>query len=260
MTDLRIEIEIDDEGSPPDAAALQDSTGTFGVRRKDTLEVVVASGTAMVQDATNPNLWRYNVADVVPGVTYEWVVRAAFPDAVDYLEFERLIPDEADCEALLNVGQVDALLAIHVLSADLTDWSALSTADKGVLICRAQAMIDAGSYQGQRWNADQAFSFPRRDDDGALIGVKNDADPDNPLPPLAVREALALLAHSFIQRADLWERHTGRRSGLASQSVSGISEAYVASGSVTQHRADLQLISDVWMRLGRFWSIGGRII
>lgn len=260
MTQMRLEIRTDDDLNPAQGVTLQDSTSTFGVRRKDTQEIIVASGTAMVQDAADPRIWRYTVADVAPGVTYEWVARIDHGDAIDFFETEDTPPDEAECNALLNVGQVDALLAIHVLSADLADWSALSAADKGVLICRAQAMIDAGTYKGQKWADDQPFSFPRRDDDGVLIGVENEADEDNPLAPLAVREALALLAHSFVHRADLWERHTGRRSGLASQSVSGISEAYIASGSVTQHRADLQLISDVWMRLGRFWRVAGRII
>jgi len=261
MTDLRLEIEADDEGTPPDAVTLQDSTGAFGVRRKDTLEVVVASGTAMVQDATNPKLWRYTVADVVAGVTYEWVARLQFPDAVDFYETEDVAPAEASCDAMLTIGDVDALLAAHVLSGDIVDWTGLSAADKGVYICRAQTMIDAGRWDGTLYDADQAYSFPRKDRDDELIGETNDADPDSPLPPLRVREALALLAFSFVHRPDAWEGFELRISGgLASHSAGGISKAYQPRTGASDAREALRLIPGVWTRLQPFWFRGGHIV
>lgn len=158
----------------------------------------------------------------------------------------------------ITPAQADTLLAGLVLSADLTDWSGLIEADKQVLLNRAQAMIDAGAWNGTPYDDDQAYAFPRTDDDGELIGVEN--EPDDPLPPVAVQEALALLAFSFVHRADIWERRQAIASGLASQGTAGLSEAYVAAGGPSQVKGDLSAVPQVWSRLGRFWRVGGRII
>jgi len=261
MTSVMLRIVASEEGNPPNAVVLSSQGGTFGVRRQDTQEIIVADGTAMVQDGSDPTLWTYTVADIIAGVVYEWVAEVQFPTSTHHFEGEVTASDDPDCAALLNVAQVDALLAIHVLSADLTEWTALSTADKGVLICRAQAMIDAGTWDGTLWSETQAYSFPRKDDDGELIGVENDADEDNPLPPLAVREALALLAFSFVNRADAWEGFEMRTGGgLASHSAGGISKAYQPRTGRSDANESLRVIPSVWTRLGQFWRRGGRIV
>lgn len=260
MTDLKLRIVASEEGSPPDAVVLSSADGTFGVRRQDTLAVIVADGTAMVQDAGDPTVWTYTVAGVVAGVVYEWVAEVQFPNSTHHLEGEVTAPAEADCAAMISIADADALLAIHVLSSELADWSGLSSADKGVLLCRAQQMIEAGRWDGVPYDDDQAYAFPRKDDDGDLIGDDNPADPDSPLAPLAVREALALLAFSFVNRADIWERRQAIASGLASQGTAGLSEAYVAAGGPSQVKGDLSAVPQVWSRLGRFWRVGGRII
>ncbi len=262
MTDLKLSIEADEEGLPPDAVLLSSEDGTFGVRRKDTLEVIVADGVAMTQDATNPKLWTYTISGAIVGVVYEWVAEVQFPASTHHFEDEATPVDlTTSCDAMLSVAQVDALLAIHVPSADLTDWTGLTSADKGVYICRAQAMIDAGRWDGEEYDVGQAYSFPRTDDDGDLIGVENDADPDSPLAPLKVREALALLAFSFVHRPDAWEGFELRISGgLAAHSAGGISKSYQPRTGASDAKEALRLIPDVWTRLAPFWFRGGRII
>ncbi|GEM_PF-2290011 len=262
MTDLVLRIQADEEGLPPDAVLLSSEDGTFGVRRKDTLEVIVADGAAMTQNATDPTIWEYTISDAIVGVVYEWVAEVQFPASTHHFEDEATPVDlTTSCDAMLTVAQIDALLAIHVLSGDLADWSGLTTADKGVLICRAQTMIDAGRWDGEEYDVGQAYSFPRVDEDGDLIGDDNDADPDNPLAPLRVREALALLAFSFVHRPDAWEGFELRISGgLASHSAGGIAKAYTPRTGASDAKESLRLIPDVWTRLAPFWFRGGRII
>lgn len=248
-------------GLPADAVTLQDKANVFGMRRKDTLEVVIAAGTAMVQDGSDPRLWEYTFDSPIAGVTYEWVARIVFGSDVYYAEFEKTASAEASCDAMLSISEVDAILAAHVLSTNLADWTDLSAADKGILICRAQAMIDAGRWDGTLYDADQAYSFPRKDSDGNLIGVDNDADPDSPLAPLRVREGLALLAFSFVHRPDAWEGFELRISGgLASHSAGGIAKAYQPRTGASDAREALRLIPDVWTRLAPFWFRGGHIV
>ncbi len=157
----------------------------------------------------------------------------------------------------ITPAEADTFLAALVLAADLTDWSALSTADKQVLLSRAQAMVEAGSWDGRKHDEDQTFAFPRLDDDDELIGEESEPDP---LAPLAVREALALLAHSFIHRADIWSRREAIAGGLASQGTAGLSEAYVPTGGASRVKGDLSAVPQVWARLGPLWRRGGRII
>ncbi|MCC6908232.1 MAG: hypothetical protein IT430_09860 [Phycisphaerales bacterium] len=260
MTDLKLRIVASEGGSPPDAVVLSSADGTFGVRRQDTLAVIVADGTAMVQDAGDPTVWTYTVAGVVAGVVYEWVAEVQFPNSTHHFEGEVTAAAEADCAAMISIADADALLAVHVLSSELADWSGLSSADKGVLLCRAQQMIEAGRWDGVVYDDDQAYAFPRKDDDGDLIGDDNPADPDSPLAPLAVREALALLAFSFVNRADAWEQHESRLAGLASHSAGGISKAYTTPAGRSHAQQALQVIPAVWTRLARFWFRGGRIV
>jgi len=161
----------------------------------------------------------------------------------------------------ITIADADALLAGLVLSTELADWTALSDPDRQVLLDRAQAMIEAATWDGVKYDEDQAYAFPRQDDDGDLIGVENDADPSMPLAPLAVREALALLAFSFVNRADAWEGFEMRTGGgLASHSAGGISKAYQARTGRSDANEALQVIPGVWTRLGQFWRRGGRIV
>lgn len=157
----------------------------------------------------------------------------------------------------ITIADADTLLAGLVLSTELVDWTGLTSGDKQVLLDRAQAMVEAGLWDGTPWNEDQTYAFPRKDDDGNLIG--EDAQPA-PLAPLAVREALALLAFSFLDRPDAWEQFEMRLAGLASHSAGGIAKAYTPRTGRSDAQEALRVIPAVWTRLGPLWRRGGRIV
>lgn len=157
----------------------------------------------------------------------------------------------------ITPAEASTLLDGLVLSTERAGWDALSTPDQQVLLNRAQAMVDAGSWRGRKYDEDQAHAFPRLDDDDNLIG--EEAEPD-PLAPLAVREALALLAWSFIDRADIWSRREAIVGGLASQGTAGLSEAYMPFGGASQIKGDLSAVPAVWSRLWPLWRVGGTLI
>lgn len=158
----------------------------------------------------------------------------------------------------ITPADADGFLADLVLSSERSGWDALASGDKQVLLNRAQALLDSGTWDGAAYDDDQAFAFPRTDDDGLLIGVE--AEPD-PLAPLAIREALALLAWSFIDRGDLWEAFELRISGsIASHSAGGIAKAYTPRTGRSDAWEALRTVPDVWRRVERFWRRGGRIV
>lgn len=158
----------------------------------------------------------------------------------------------------ITPAEASTLLDGLVLSTERAGWDALSTPDQQVLLNRAQAMVDAGSWRGRKYDEDQAHAFPRLDDDDNLIG--EEAEPD-PLAPLAVREALALLAWSFIDRGDLWEAFELRISGsIASHSAGGIAKAYTPRTGRSDAWEALRTVPDVWRRVEPFWRRGGRIV
>jgi len=63
---------------------LQSPDEVYGMRRKDTGEIVVASGTEMTQVSTG--IYELEVEDVEAGVEYEFWVRAEIDSADDYVE------------------------------------------------------------------------------------------------------------------------------------------------------------------------------
>ncbi len=158
----------------------------------------------------------------------------------------------------ITIADADALLTGLVLSSERAGWDELIDDDKQVLLNRAQALVEAGSWDGRKYDDEQAYAFPRLDDDDNLIGEESDPDP---LAPLAVREALALLAWSFIDRADIWDAFELRISGsLASHSAGGIAKAYTPRTGRGDVWEALRAVPDVWRRLERFWRRGGRIV
>lgn len=157
----------------------------------------------------------------------------------------------------ITPAEASTLLDGLVLSTERAGWDALITADQQVQLNRAQAMVEAGCWDGRKYDEDQVFAFPRLDDDDELIG--EEAEPD-PLAPLAVREALALLAWSLIDRPDIWSRREAIAGGLASQGTAGLSESYVVAGGASQVKGDLSAVPQVWARLGPLWRRGGRIV
>lgn len=146
--------------------------------------------------------------------------------------------------AYLSTSDADTLAA-EQLSADVASYTAASSGDKLKSLDRASREIDAaGPYQGRRYDTTQALEFPRvaYDRGGGPIcftpgGTQYsgplvwdwDSDANQAAIPDDVKLATLLQANSILSGAED-ARLDAQHSGLASQSVGGVSESYVNSG------------------------------
>lgn len=159
--------------------------------------------------------------------------------------------------SMITATRANTLLQRLVMSTDRAGWDALSTSDQEIRLRQAQALIDAGHWDGSKADDEQLYAFPRIDDAQETIGSVG-AD-DNGVP-LAVQEALALLAWSLTDQKALWERQASLAAGLVSQAAGSISEAYTAPVAIQEAVRRLQVQPEVWDRLRLFWRKGGTLV
>jgi hypothetical protein len=110
----------------PESVVLADSSGEFGVRRTDTGDVVVPSGTVM----NNPQqgLWAYEFEDPADGISYECAITIESGDETVRLIFYRYVPvaaEEAVGESESGSGSESDSESTPVRGIDLS-FSALS--------------------------------------------------------------------------------------------------------------------------------------
>lgn len=161
--------------------------------------------------------------------------------------------------ALITNSEADTHIARLVIAADRAGWDALSTTDKDIRLRQAQAVLDAGRWRGTVYDEDQLYSFPRCEDDGTLIGVVDETDPDSPLAPLSVREALALMAWSMTDHADAWTCAEQIIAGIQSQSGGGMSTS-ATDRNRPPALTRLMVCPAAWDRLRRLQMWGGRLV
>lgn len=70
-----------------DSIVFRDPTGAFGVRRTDTLAIVVAAGVALTHVSTG--VYRYVITDPAPNINYQYWIRAEYLGEVYEFEKER---------------------------------------------------------------------------------------------------------------------------------------------------------------------------
>jgi hypothetical protein len=80
-TVIRCEVRKDGVLTDATSVVLSDAGATYGVRRLDTMAVVVAAGTAFTHDATG--IYTYTFTDPAPGLTYQYS-RSVVLDGVTY--------------------------------------------------------------------------------------------------------------------------------------------------------------------------------
>lgn len=82
MANIVITKTVRVNGVPTDASAvvLRDATNTYGVRRRDTLEVIAAPGTVMPKVGTG--VYEYIITNAESGVPYDYVVEVTLNGAV----------------------------------------------------------------------------------------------------------------------------------------------------------------------------------
>ena len=83
-TILRIPFTRNGELTDPESVTLTDQGATYGVKRLDTGEVVVAAGTVMVRESEG--VYTYSFDDPAPGLTYRYSVAALIGAQVYYQE------------------------------------------------------------------------------------------------------------------------------------------------------------------------------
>src|SRR5688572_14600986 len=118
------------------SVVLRDPGAAFGVRRKDTLAAVVASGTAVPR--TSLGTYSYAFTDPAGGLAYNYWVEAVFSGATYRFEKETSQPASAAAVSYLTV--VDADLLAAMLPA-LTAWPAADAAAKAKALERASSEV-----------------------------------------------------------------------------------------------------------------------
>ncbi len=83
-TQLIFRFSVDGILTDATSVVLRDPDNTFGVRRADTLAVLVLAGTAMVR--TSAGTYAYSVTDPEPGLVYHYWVEAVYAGASYHFE------------------------------------------------------------------------------------------------------------------------------------------------------------------------------
>jgi hypothetical protein len=138
------------------AVMLSDPTGTYGVKRNDTNAVVVAAGTAMIQDS--PGVFHYTFVDPSPNLIYTcWVSRVYAGQTIN-----RSVTKAGGGDLLNSYLQVADAVILSATMLPLKYFSAASASLQGILLSAATRQIDTGMrFQGRKYDLTQALQFPR---------------------------------------------------------------------------------------------------
>lgn len=138
------------------SVVLRDPDNTYGVRRKDTLAVVVAAGEPMAHESLGT--YTYPFTDPAAGLLYDYWIEAVHA-GVTY-RYERATTRPAGMStSYLTVEAADALADAL---PELTAWTPAVAASRAVALEQATSDIDAAMpYQGRRFDDAQILQFPR---------------------------------------------------------------------------------------------------
>ena len=129
--------EVDGVLTDPDSVKLSDPTGTYGIKRDDTDEVVVADGTDM--DNPSTGVYQYSFEDEA-GVTYTAYIEVTDGGAVYYFE--------VDLPARTDTGTLDLTFStLKVEVADFLGWTRDSDNWSTDEDSRLGAIVNAGYRQ-----------------------------------------------------------------------------------------------------------------
>ncbi|HRK31696.1 MAG TPA: hypothetical protein PLD59_11510 [Tepidisphaeraceae bacterium] len=249
---LVISISVKKDGVLANADAtptLSDDSASFGVRRADTLDVIVAAATAMTAVATGR--YQYTLTDAVAGVTYEYYSRVVINGQTYYTPGTISYAATA-MSTYQTLGDAVALAATLPL---LDQFSAASSDVQARALQLASLRIDQVRYQGRKYDAAQVRQFPRSDcqTDGTVTDW--DDDTDTAVVPVNVKMAELYEAESII--AGDFDRITHAiATGIVSQSTGSLSESYRQSSGELQsalrlHPETTRLLSRYLLRSGR---------
>lgn len=85
MTLLDFQFKLGGVLTDATSVVLSDSAAAYGVRRTDTLAIVVAANTAMTHASTG--VYQYTVTDPANGLTYQWSAKVVYAGSTYYFAF-----------------------------------------------------------------------------------------------------------------------------------------------------------------------------
>lgn len=146
----------------PTAVVLSDSTGAFGIRRSDTLAVVVAHNTPPT-GSSGTGRYYYDVSALDKTLSYEAIWKVT-PTVGSIYYVRILIPVEE--EVPTSTAYIDLLDANTYFSQRLhtEDWDYASDADRTKALIMATKAIDRLNFNGDKADEDQEHEFPRGTD------------------------------------------------------------------------------------------------
>lgn len=227
---IKIGGVLTDADSPP---VLRDPTAAFGMRRADTLAIVVAAGTALTKVATG--VYERTVTDLVVGVTYTYWIETAIKGQPTRVEKSYTPAAATTLPSMLTVERAKALIADL---PDVPKAAALSDANlaKRLAIC-SRRVNTAHRWQGRKYDRTQTWEFPRVlhgtwDQLGEFAGVVDyddvadwDYATSAAIIPLDVE--LAVIYEIESHEDGSMARVLGKiASGISAQSTGGLSVTY----------------------------------
>ncbi|HEY1101038.1 MAG TPA: DnaT-like ssDNA-binding protein [Myxococcota bacterium] len=231
---------------------LSDEAATYGIRRADTDEVVIAAGTVVPH--VGNGVYTYVFSDALAGVAYEARVKIEWPDgSIDYAD--RPLAAELPTITLPSYLTVEEANELATQLFGLDGWLSLADADRAKILPMASRRVDASRrWQGRKWmsvfGTTQALEFPRCDS-GRLMDPSDDGT--TAVVPLNVKLAVMYEADS-IAAGDRDERMQAQHDGLVAQEIGTAREQYLpatAGGVPILCREADMLVKGYQLRTGR---------
>lgn len=144
----------------PDSVTFSDPDNLYGVRRSDTLGIVVAAGTALTKVSTG--VYTYTLTETVFDLTYDGFISYVVGEETFYIPFTK---EGTQTSPTLTVGTntyislVDAQTYINS-TLYRTLWN--NSTDQEVALIAATRIIDQLQYIGTKALEEQTLQFPRK--------------------------------------------------------------------------------------------------
>jgi hypothetical protein len=217
---VKIGGTLTDADSPP---VLRDPTAAFGMRRADTLAIIVAAGTALTKVSTG--VYELTVEDLIAGVNYTYWIETTINGQPTRVEKSYTPPAATTLPSYLTVAAADALAATL---PGLAAYKALTDdAAKLAVLSMATLRLDNSRWQGRKYDPDQELEFPRVPYGDTRVWDW-DATAEEAVVPQAVKVAVMFEA-DWIQSGTADRVQQALSAGLTSQSTGNLSETYNAA-------------------------------
>lgn len=261
-----------------DAVVLSDSTATYGIKRHDTDEVIVAAGTAMDHESTGVYSTTFTY---VPGVIYDYAVQFTRGASVYRAADQVTAPVAVNAPCYLTITEADAIAAT-LLSSLVASYTAAGSTQRQAALEQASADVDnAFRYQGRRYDPDgsitgsaQTLEFPRvaypeqyRPFGCAFPGSLTanascvwdwDDSAGVAIVPDLIKRAVVLQAADRLEGTRLAKLQ--QRWGLSAQTTGSLSETYAPAAGAGSTEAQMRVCPEALNLLQRYRLRSGGLL